>query len=132
MAELTIGEVARRAGLQTSAVRYYESIGLLPPPRRESGQRRYDPGILDRLTMIRAAREIGFTLEEIRTLLDGFPTATPPSERWRTLADDRLPAIDALIERALLMKHLLESGLRCDCESIEACFITFQAQHPSR
>src|SRR5574341_1582752 len=126
MEDFTIGEVARQAGLQTSAIRYYEDIGLLPAPVRRSGQRRYDASVLDRLHMIRAAREIGFTLEEIRTLLDGFPEATPPSERWQAMASRKLPEVEALIKRARLMKRLLESGLQCDCASMEACFEAFQ------
>lgn len=122
MTGLTIGDVAKQVGVQTSAIRYYESIGLLPEPRRQSGQRRYEPRVLDRLRIILTAREIGFSLEEIRMLLDGYPESTPPSARWQALAEAKLPEIDALIRRVLLMKHVLESGLRCECMSIEACF----------
>src|SRR5918992_1339605 len=67
--QLTIGEVARRAGLQPSAIRYYEQIGLLPAPGRQSGRRRYDPAVLDRLTVIRVGQAAGLTLAEIRELV---------------------------------------------------------------
>lgn len=68
---LTIGEVARLAGLQTSTLRYYESIGLLHPPRRISGQRRYTREVLQILAVIRLAKEVNFSLPEIRALLHG-------------------------------------------------------------
>ncbi len=67
---LTIGEVARRAGVRPSALRYYEDAGLLSPPARTGGQRRYEEGVLRRLAVIAAARRMGFTVAEIRTLLD--------------------------------------------------------------
>ena len=68
MEELTIGEVARQAGIRPSALRYYESIGLLPVPRRVNGRRRYDPAIVQQLTVLQVARQAGFTIAEIQTL----------------------------------------------------------------
>jgi MerR family redox-sensitive transcriptional activator SoxR len=123
---MSIGVVARKAGVRTSALRYYERIGLLPTPEREkNGRRRYDGEALrealDRLTVVRVAQQAGFTILEIRTLLDGFSEDTPPSERWRVLAQDKLPEVEALVERALSMKDLLERGLRCECLSLEEC-----------
>src|SRR5262245_3783014 len=118
---MTIGEIARLAGIQTSAIRFYESIGLVSPPPRSSGWRRYTSDVLDRLAVIRVAREVGFTLEEIQTLLDGFPPETQPSARWRTLAERKLPEVELLIRRASALKSLLEAGLACDCACIEEC-----------
>ncbi len=125
MEVMSIGEVARKAGVRTSALRYYERIGLLPRAGRENGRRRYDGEALrealDRLAVVRVAQQAGFTISEIRTLLDGFSEDTPPSERWRVLAQDKLPEVEALVERALSMKDLLERGLRCECLSLEEC-----------
>lgn len=121
MAEMTIGEAARRAGVRPSALRYYESIGVLPSPKRVSGRRRYDDGVLELLAVVRVAQQAGFTMAEIRTLLHGFSAETPPSARWRALASEKLPEVEALIERALGMKRLLEQGLRCDCLRLEDC-----------
>lgn len=118
---LTIGAVAARSGLRHSALRYYESAGLLPPPVRVGGQRRYDAGVLDRLAVIKLAREAGFTIAETRTFLHGFAPDTPPPDRWRALAATKLPAVDALIARALGMKRILEAGLRCECVALEDC-----------
>jgi MerR family redox-sensitive transcriptional activator SoxR len=122
---LSIGEVARRAGVKPSALRYYEGIGLLPQPERTSGQRRFDGEVLrevlDRLAVVRVAQQAGFTINEIGVLLNGFSEDTPPSERWRILAREKLPEIEALVERALGMKRLLERGLRCECLRLEDC-----------
>ena len=73
-----------------SAIRYYERIGLLPAAKRLSGQRRYDPTVLQRLAIIQRARQLGFTLAEIRQLFFGFRDNARPSYRWRTLAKKSL------------------------------------------
>jgi MerR family transcriptional regulator, redox-sensitive transcriptional activator SoxR len=125
MGSMSIGEVAQRAGVRPSALRYYESVGLLPTPERKNGRRRYDGEVLrkvlDRLAVVRVAQQAGFTISEIRMLLDGFSEDTPPSERWRVLAREKLPEVEALVERALGMKNLLERGLRCECLRLEDC-----------
>jgi MerR family redox-sensitive transcriptional activator SoxR len=127
---MSIGEVARSAGVRPSAMRYYEGVGLLPPPERENGRRRYDGEVLrevlDRLAVVRVAQQAGFTISEIMTLLDGFSEDIPPSERWRLLAREKLPEVEALVERALGMKDLLERGLRCECLSLEDCALIRQ------
>lgn len=115
---MTIGEVARRAGIATSAIRYYERTGLLPKPARESGRRRYSPGILDRLAVIAFAQASGFTLREIRDLL---ASDRPYSERLRERAKQKVVEIDQVIERAKTMKSLLHLALRCNCMSLEQC-----------
>jgi MerR family redox-sensitive transcriptional activator SoxR len=122
---VSIGEVAGRAGLRPSALHYYERIGLLPAPERENGRRRYGGevlrDVLDRLAVVRVAQQAGFTISEIRTLLDGFSDDTPPSERWQVLAREKLPEVEALVERAIGMKDLLEKGLGCECLRLEDC-----------
>jgi MerR family redox-sensitive transcriptional activator SoxR len=116
-----IGEVAKRAGLKTSAIRYYERIGLLPKAERVSGQRRYDESVLDRLAVIEFAQQGGFTLAETKVLLNGFSDDTPPSDRWQRLAEKKIPEVEELVARAKGMKRLLEEGLDCDCLSLEQC-----------
>ena len=121
MQQLTIGEAARRAGVNTSTLRYYERVGLLDPAPRVHGQRRYDPDVLTRLILIGMAQQAGFTIGEIRTLLTGFPEGTPPSERWQELARRKLIEVDAVIERAFAMRRVLEESLQCECLTLEAC-----------
>src|SRR3954453_22330632 len=98
--ERTISEVARQAGVRPSAIRYYESVGLLPPPARVNGRRRYDADVLQRLAVIGWAQRMGFTIAEIGTFLHGFSADTPAWARWQALATGKLPEINALIEQA--------------------------------
>jgi MerR family redox-sensitive transcriptional activator SoxR len=124
METLTIGEVAKRAGIQTSAIRYYESVGVLPRPQRLHGHRRYDTGILSRLSLIHVAQSAGFTITEIHRLFDGFDKEVPASERWQELARQKLIEVNALIDHAQAMKRLLEEELlRCNCVTLEECAI---------
>ena len=111
---MTIGEVAQRVGLHTSTLRYYESIGLLPPPKRISGQRRYSTDVLQVLAVIQLAKEANFTLEEIHTLLNDSSAQTKPSERWKALAQRKLHEVELVIAQAQAMKNLLEAAIECE------------------
>src|SRR5579863_5252813 len=104
MSQLLISEVAQQAGLQASAIRYYEKIGLLPHVQRASGQRRYDATVLYRLAVIQRARHVGFTLDEIRVLFFGFGTATRASKRWDALSKKKLTELDSLMDGIKTMK----------------------------
>src|SRR5215470_2230247 len=119
--DLTISDVAKQAGIRTSAIRYYESMGLLPPPPRVSGQRRYQQDILRRLAFIQAAQSVGCSVADIRTLLQELDEDTPLSARWQSLAQRKLVEVDALIDRAQRMRLLLEQGLQCGCPDLEQC-----------
>lgn len=120
-ATLTIGEVARRAGLNASAIRYYESRGVLPRPDRESGRRRYTEETLERLHVIDVAKRAGFSLDEAAVLLATSDEGEPVSEPLRRLATRRLPDVEALIARAQAMRDWLRTATACDCETLEAC-----------
>jgi MerR family redox-sensitive transcriptional activator SoxR len=121
MAGLLIGDVAKRFGLNTSAIRYYERAGLLPPPARASGQRRYEAQAIGRLRIIQVARRAGFSIAETRVFLTGFSPATGPNARWRALAERKVAELNAQAARMETMKSLLESSFRCDCRRIEDC-----------
>lgn len=123
MAVLTIGEVARRTHLPPSTLRYYEQIGLLPAPQRVRGQRRFDEAVLTHIAMIKFAQHAGFTLAEIRTLLHGFPADTPPSARWRALAQPKFGEIEAMLARLHNMQRALEAGLQCTCIELSECTV---------
>jgi MerR family redox-sensitive transcriptional activator SoxR len=118
---VSIGELARLASVEASTIRYYERRGLLPIPERTSGRRRYRPDVLNLLRVIKVCKEAGFTLQEVEQLLHGFDPSTPPSERWRDLAEGKLRQIDALIARAEAMRALLTRGLECGCLTLEDC-----------
>ena len=119
--ELTIGEVAHRAGVAASAIRYYESIGLLPVPLRVHGQRRYDAGVLGRLAFIGVAQGAGFSLDEIRELARGVEEEAALGEQMRALSAAKLAEVEALLERTRARQGWLEVASACRCESPEEC-----------
>ncbi len=114
---MTIGEVARKSGLRASAIRYYERLGLLPQPLRESGQRRYDGEVLDRLAVVRFARHVGFTIAELKVLLDGLE-ARPPSERWRVMARNKIAQLDAFTAQGKNLRSKLRKTLLHKCPKL--------------
>jgi len=117
---LTIGEVARRAGIRTSAIRYYESRGVLPVAERVGGQRRYAEDIVERLGFVDVAQQAGFSLDEIRDLLEGSENREV-SARLQALARRKLPEVERLIMRANAMKQWLEVATECGCSTLEVC-----------
>jgi MerR family transcriptional regulator, redox-sensitive transcriptional activator SoxR len=118
---LTIGEVAHRAGMRSSAIRYYESVQVLPAPQRVNGRRRYDVGVLRRLAVIQLAQEAGFSMGEIRLLFNNPEGDASLSTRWRDHVQQKLAEVDALIAQAHRMKSLLEDSLRCGCLNLDDC-----------
>jgi len=119
--DLAISDVARVFGLRTSAIRYYEQIGILPPAMRKNGQRRYDNNVLFRLAVVQRARETGFTLEEIRELFFGFPPGTPPPKRWRQLSERKIAELRNRMKRLKLMETLLKRVENCRCNALDEC-----------
>jgi MerR family transcriptional regulator, redox-sensitive transcriptional activator SoxR len=118
---MKIGELARRAGLNPSAIRFYEKAGVLESPHRASGQRRYPDEALDRVLVVRFASEMGFTLSEIRVFLRGLRNDVPVGPRWRKLALRKIVEVDETIRRTRRLKSLLEHLLRCRCASLQVC-----------
>ena len=121
MGDMPIGDVARRTGLPPSTLRYYEKAGLLRAPARRSKQRRYDPAVLGRIRMIQIARAAGFTIQETKTFISGFPDGTAPSTRWQALAARKRQELDQLIDGARKMRAVLDQNFRCGCPTIDAC-----------
>ena len=127
MAQMTIGEVARRTALRASAIRYYEKVGLLPKTPRVGGQRRFEIEVLNYLAVIDVARRAGFRIGEIRRLFHGFARGIPAFHRWQLLAQRKMAEMDELIARAKKMKRLLEKADRCKCFELEDCGKAFLA-----
>jgi len=128
MENLEIGEIAGRAGIRTSAIRYYEQLGLLKETTRVNGRRRYSANILIQLESIQVAQQAGFTLGEIGTLFSGFREDTPVSARWRAMADRKIAEVDGLIAKAHRMKQLLQLGLECGCVELKDCRLLLGAE----
>jgi MerR family transcriptional regulator, redox-sensitive transcriptional activator SoxR len=121
MPSLTIGEVAAHAGVNTSHIRYYERVGVLPKPERAGGQRRYGEEVLHRLAIVDVAQRAGLTLDEIRDLTGPDNKGAHAGDRIRELAQRKLPEIEALIARALAVKAWLELARSCDCSTVDVC-----------
>jgi DNA-binding transcriptional MerR regulator len=114
---LTIGELARRAGVTASALRYYEEVGLLPAPTRISGQRRYPESAARLVAAILLYSDAGFTLAEQLALLaprDGAPA-------WKELAQRKLAELDEQIATAQAAREAIRHGLRCPHEDLRQC-----------
>jgi MerR family redox-sensitive transcriptional activator SoxR len=118
---LTIGQLANRVGLATSAIRFYERTGVLPEPTRISGQRRYGPDAIRRLEVLGVAKQAGFSLDEAKLLLQSADAGTPAFEAVRELAQRKLPDIEALIARAQEMRSWMLTATDCSCTSLDVC-----------
>ena len=120
--QFSIGEVAARAGLATSAIRFYEANGLIASERNESGHRRYRPDVLRRVSFIKVAQRVGLTLGEIGDALRTLPDERTPTKRdWAALARSWRPMIDERIETLEAMREQLDGCIGCGCLSLQAC-----------
>jgi MerR family transcriptional regulator, redox-sensitive transcriptional activator SoxR len=119
--ELSIGEVAGRAKVSVSAIRFYEREGLLPAAERVAGRRRFGADTVRRLEIIGIAKQAGFSLDEIRALLNSIDAGAPAHEQLQALATRKLPQLDALISRAQTMRGWLATASICGCDSLESC-----------
>jgi len=115
-----IGELARRAAISASAVRYYERVGLLPAPARSNGRRDYADEALPRLAVVLRARRMGFSISEARRLISVLPPASP-SARWKALATAKIRDMDAVIADARAMTKMLRLISQCRCKSWLQC-----------
>jgi MerR family transcriptional regulator, redox-sensitive transcriptional activator SoxR len=126
MAELlAIGEVAARAGMAPSALRYYEEQGLIAAERTPGGARRYPRSVLRRLAVIRAARNIGLSLPEIRAALDTLPAGRPPTTTdWARLSQGWRERLDEQIAALTQLRDGLTSCIGCGCLSLGRCALS--------
>ena len=119
---LTIGELAARSGLATSALRFYEAEGLIEATRTQAGHRRYARSTLRRVAFVRAAREIGLPLEEIRLSLATLPAdRTPTKADWTRLSQRWRHHLDARIDYLERLRSDLVSCIGCGCLSLATC-----------
>jgi MerR family transcriptional regulator, mercuric resistance operon regulatory protein len=121
MADMTIGALARLAGVHVETVRYYQRRGLLDKPKRQAGSfRRYDDGAVKRLRFVRRAQELGFTLEEVKTLFQ--LGGTPNCRGARNLAAKKLEIVKSRLDDLRRMQGALEGLVRqCDSGSKRSC-----------
>jgi MerR family redox-sensitive transcriptional activator SoxR len=119
---LTIGQLSARTGLAVSAIRYYETQGLVSPWRNAGGQRRFDRGDLRRLSFVMIAQQLGFTLPQIRAELDHLPKQrTPTRADWARISKGFRAALDARIEALTRLRDGLDGCIGCGCLSLKTC-----------
>ena len=124
---LTIGNLSKKTGTKVQTIRYYEQIGLMPEPgRTEGGQRRYDNAQLDRLSFIRHSRQLGFSLDAIRELLDLSDHPNRPCDeadasarRQLKQVEQRMARLKALRTELKRMVHECSGGRTADCRVLE-------------
>ena len=117
---LSIGEVAARTGVRSSAIRFYESAGVLPKAARTGGKRRFGEETVDLLLLIRFCQGLGFSLAEVRRLL-AAPDGPADKRLWRQLVDVKLDEVDRLIEQAKAVRAMLAASRECDCVELGEC-----------
>lgn len=123
--ELSIGEVADRAGIAPSALRFYEKERLIHSDRSEGGQRRYHRDVLRLVAFIRAAQRVGLTLDEIRSALATLPEGhTPNAADWTRLSKSWRPLLDKRIEEMQRLRDRLDSCIGCGCLSLKTCALS--------
>ena len=119
---LTVGQLAERSGVATSALRYYESLGLIASQRTASNQRRFTRATLRTVAIIRVAQGLGLSLEEIAGALSSLPHGGPPtSADWERLSEQWKAGLDERIARLELLRDELTSCIGCGCLSLERC-----------
>jgi MerR family redox-sensitive transcriptional activator SoxR len=122
---LTVGEISRRSGFAESAVRYYEGLGLLAASRTSGGQRRFERSTLRRLAFIRAARNIGLSLDEVAAALASLPAQrTPTRGDWARLSRGWRGRLDDQIDALVALRDGLDSCIGCGCLSLDRCAIS--------
>lgn len=120
MRELGIGELARRVRMRPSALRYYETVGLLPPAGRVAGRRVYPPSTVRRIALIKMAQRARFTLAEIRQLLD-TDADRGATRQWRALAERKIPELDQFIQETQTLRNAVADCLACGCMNFDSC-----------
>ncbi|MGJ6966760.1 MerR family transcriptional regulator [Streptosporangium sp. G11] len=116
--QLTIGELASRTGVATSALRYWEELGLLPAPTRVSGQRRYPPSAVELVGVVLLLRDVGFTLREVKAFI---ASRSPAGDGWRELCQRKLTELDQRIAQAQAARTAIAHGLACPHQDLFEC-----------
>jgi MerR family transcriptional regulator, redox-sensitive transcriptional activator SoxR len=122
---LAIGELAGSTRVRASALRYWEQLGLLPPAHREAGRRMWPATAVRRVALIKMAQRSGFTLAEIRRLLDN-DTSPAATRQWRDLAARKLPELDARIAEIQALRQAVADCLECGCMNFDKCTLLTQ------
>jgi MerR family transcriptional regulator, redox-sensitive transcriptional activator SoxR len=129
---LTVSEIAERSGFAPSAIRFYDKQGLITASRTTGGQRRFERNMLRRLAFIRAARNVGLTLDEVAAALEMLPgNRTPNRADWARLSKQWRARLDDQIAGLIALRDSLDSCIGCGCLSLKKCAISNPADSAS-
>lgn len=119
---MSIGDLAERTGLSVSAIRFYETKGLVTPARNTGGQRRYLRSDIRRLSFVQVAQQLGFTIEDIRTALASLPQGRTPTQKdWEKISRNFRTHLDDRINRMTRLRDYLDGCIGCGCLSMKKC-----------
>jgi DNA-binding transcriptional MerR regulator len=118
---MTIGELSAKTGVPASTLRYWERVKILSKPVRVSGQRRYQPEAVNLVAVLLLAKACGFSLGEMRRLMNGFRPDAPAPERWRTAIREHQKVLELQIAQLNAMQKLLRRVERCHCVDLIEC-----------
>jgi DNA-binding transcriptional MerR regulator len=118
---VNIGTVSQKLGMPASTIRYYEKIGLIEPPRRISGRRVFDSRAVSTLEFVRLSQSAGFSISEIKSLLEAYADGHGPADAWTPLAKIKRSEIRAKIAELKQMDQVLTELLSCSCRSLNEC-----------
>jgi MerR family redox-sensitive transcriptional activator SoxR len=128
MQEISIRFLARRTGIAASALRYYETRGLLKPRRNRAGQRRYPRSDIRRVSVVMIAQKCGFRLRDIKKLLAPLSqNRSPTAAEWALVSQAMRAELNRKIQKTTKLRDQLESCIGCGCLSMKACYL-FNAQ----
>lgn len=121
---MTIGDLAERTGLTVSAIRFYETKGLVTPARNAGGQRRYLRSDIRRLSFVQVSQQLGFSIDEIRSALATLPQGRTPTQKdWERISRDFRDQLDERIARLTRLRDYLSGCIGCGCLSMKKCVL---------
>lgn len=121
-ANLSVGKIAKRAGIKVSTLHFYEEKGLIRSWRNNGNQRRYKPEVLRRISVIKAAQKMGVSLEDIKAALSSLPNnRTPDKEDWQKLSTQWQALLNQRIKALEVLRDSVDSCIGCGCLSLSSC-----------
>lgn len=129
MAEISISQVIQETGIPASTLRYYEEFGLLSSTRRIGGRRQFDETVIQRLALIQTAQQAGFTLAELKILLNNVLESETGAIEWREMLERKLAEMDMRLQKIKSMRRLLEDITACDADDLAECIVVTGQRH---
>ncbi len=118
---MKIGDVSEQLDIPASTIRYYEKIGLIPPQQRVSGKRVIDKKAVNSLKFVKLAQNAGFTIDEMKILLDSAAHSSPTSDQWQDIAKAKREELQRKMAQLTMMDSVLSRIMKCKCTTLNEC-----------